>query len=114
MSASKAKSTPKTTTGSVDGEMVSLLRMDVPRPKVNYLRERTEAALKLKADRRAAYIADQIKVFYATMEPIADKGLHEADYCKDLCPEAQKQLREEGIKIVDHGENICSSFKVSW
>ena len=108
MAPSKTTRTRKTkpaTTTAVD--------VEGPSPK-NPLRERTEAALRLKADKRAAYIAAQVKAFYDFMGPLADQGLCEGEYRKDLCEEARKQLKDEGIKLSDHGEHVCSLFAVKW
>jgi len=112
MAASRAKRTTKITPDSVEGEIVSPLQMGTP--KKNPLRERTEDALQRKADKHAAHVAAQVKAFYEAMEPIADQGLCKGEYRKDLCEDARKQLRAQGITIVDHGENVCSLYLVSW
>jgi hypothetical protein len=105
----KAARKPK----SFDSEMVPLLRGDAPKPKGS-LRERTNAALKLKADKEAAKVEAQVLAFYEVMNPIADTGLCEGDYRKGLSDEAIKILKADGIKIRDNGDGVCCLYTASW
>jgi hypothetical protein len=109
MATARTRKTPK----DFDSEMVPLLRGDNPKPKGS-LRERTNAALKLKADKQAAKVEGQVKAFYEAMNPLADTGLCEGEYRKGLNDEAIRILKKDGITIRDDGGGVCSLYHVKW
>ncbi len=78
------------------------------------LRERTDAALKRKAEKKQKQIDAQIIDFFATMEPIADTGVSKGEYLKDLSKEAREVIESQGIKLEDNGGGVASSWVAKW
>lgn len=78
------------------------------------LRRRTDEALRKKAEEKQTQIESQVTDFFATMGPIADKGLCEGDYRKDLCEEARQFIESQGIKLKDLSDGFASYWEASW
>lgn len=76
----------------------------------------SENASRAKADAKESRIVEQYAAVMAFCKPHAERGLREAreNYLRDLLPETVARLRRDGMKVRDDGENVASSYHLSW